>query len=168
MPKTIWARRILLPEQLEAIGCLTVETSRLEGWVLGAIKEVCGLDDEKLQIFVGGQLLGKKIDMLQKVMKGLLHQGSAEHGQFADLIQKTRGLLEQRNTVVHGDWIVDPNWNSVRPSGNVTVSRRAGSLPVVRAADIMKIARGLAACRRDLKRLYARLPASQTPSPNRP
>jgi hypothetical protein len=98
---TLYARKILLKEELEAIGSVAVESAALEGFVEWTICRVCGLPEHIGRLLLGNMTLGGKIASMVDLIKECVGQDEYQE-IFQQLVSDISHEISNRNMVIHG------------------------------------------------------------------
>jgi hypothetical protein len=119
---TLYARKTLLKDELEAIGSVAVESAALEGFVEWTICRICGLPEHIGRLLLGNMVLGGKMTSMADLIKECIGQEEYEK-IFQQLVSDIDHELSNRNLVIHG--------------------LRTGPAREFRAADVQQVAERL-------------------------
>jgi len=149
---------LLTDDQLKAIGCLTVEVSRLESLLDDIIQVFCRFNDAQKDIFIGRWMIGAKIEATKELFRPRL-RAKEKLQSFDTLFAKLNDLITRRNTVVHGEWATSQIYNAlIYPPERRTdaIVRHKKKKMNIKATEVMDIVLNLSECRDELFRLYYR------------
>ena len=146
----MYSEKILTPEQLQAIGSVAVEASRLEEWVEILIWELCGFDEKTGRVFTERMMLDAKVELF----RDLFTQRNSDKkiaSEFKEIFDKIKGDIPKRNTIIHGHWSPEDIKASLFKivsgqscSDSVAVRKRLKKTPPpVLAKDVIEVARRL-------------------------
>ena len=152
---------LLTDDQLKAIGCLAVESSRLESLLDDFIQTVCRFDDTQKELFIGKWMTSQKIDAIKLLIRPRL-RSKVKLQKFDTLFEKLKDLIARRNIIIHGDWTISQPYNALailisgtgRRSDAIANSKKKKLS--IKAADVMTVALRLSECRDELFRFYYR------------
>lgn len=98
---TLICELVLTDEQLKAVGCLAIESTRLETHVEQVIIDHCGTVIGSL--LIERKMLDAKVDLLKSVFSSEFLD--KEHAaEFEQLYGEIKSDIPRRNTVIHGSW----------------------------------------------------------------
>lgn len=149
---------LLTDDQLKAIGCLTVEVSRLESLLDSSIQALCRFNDIQKEMFIGKWMVGVKIEAARDLFRPKL-RSKKKLQNFDALFAKLKDLITRRNTIVHGEWatLTQRNWLMPSPErGSDAFAKHKKKKLTIKAADIMDIVLGLSACYSELFHFFYR------------
>ena len=99
--KLLISEVVLTDEQLKAVGCLAIESTRLETHVEQAIIDHCGTILG--EFLVKDKMLGGKVDLFRAVFtREALDENHAR--ALEQLFGELKSDIAKRNTVIHGSW----------------------------------------------------------------
>lgn len=92
---------VLSPEQLRAVGCLALESTRLETHIEQAIIDHCG--DIIGQLLIDRRMLDAKVEIFRSIFTP--EALNDEHAkELEQLYGEIKSDIPRRNTVIHGSW----------------------------------------------------------------
>ena len=94
---------LLTSEQLSALGSIVAESASLESNLNLMIARLARLSEAQLNILLGDQMLGRKLDIV-KAAALLKLKSNRGKKRFIHLVDRVALLSRDRNTVVHGTW----------------------------------------------------------------
>lgn len=150
---------LLSDEQLKAIGCLAVESSRLELLLDDFIQTICRFTDMQTDFFIGKWMTGAKMDALKLLIRPKL-QTKRKLQKFDALFERLKDLIVRRNIIIHGEWTIAQPYNAlaVLISG---IGRRSDAIAnskkkklSIKATDVMTVALRISECRDELFRFF--------------
>jgi hypothetical protein len=94
---------LLSAEQRAALGTIVAQSAGLEATLDILICSLTGLSEAQFRILVGGQMIGRKLE-LAKDLALLKLKSKAKISRLTDLFSRLVSLNSKRNTVVHGTW----------------------------------------------------------------
>lgn len=149
---------LLTDDQLKAIGCLTVEVSRLEFLLDDFIQAFCRFNDIQKEMFIGKWMIGVKIEATRDLFRPRL-RAKEKLQSFDTLFAKLKDLITRRNTIVHGEWAASQMYNAltyppVRRTDAIAKHRKKKL--TIKATEIMDIVLSLSECRDELFSIYYR------------
>jgi hypothetical protein len=100
---TLYARKTLLKDELEAVGSVAVESAALEGFVEWTICRICGLPEHIGRLLFGNMTLGGKIASMVDLIKECVGQDEYQN-IFQRLVSDINHEISNRNMVIHGAW----------------------------------------------------------------
>lgn len=168
MSDPLISEEILTTEQLQAIGCLTVEASRLS-LVIRKIVQHFVRDAFVADALLEGKMLTPQVECLRKLLASRASSAASEELRL--LCNDIKSDLKKRNAVAHGAWeepAVVGDWlayfDQFDPSRDALVTHKQTE---IRASDVMALARRFAAHQLNLALWYAELVGSPGASPGR-
>ena len=146
----MYSEKILIPEQLQAIGSVAVEASRLEEWIEILIWELCGFDENIGRVFTERMMLDAKVELFRDIFTQRNNDKEAAF-EFKFIFDKIKDDIPKRNTIIHGSWSLEDIKASLFKivsgqscSDSVAVRKRLKkTLPPVLAKDVIKVAHRL-------------------------
>jgi hypothetical protein len=161
---------LLGQEHLAAIGCVAIEAAHLEELIEAILVDACALGVAAEEALWGRSQITTKLDAMNAVLAGKLRSQSRKDA-LASLHDRLRPAIRKRNTVIHGVWGADTSnhadWLFAALSGTRPKAAALKGADVVREGDILKIARGLAQLREELRAFYAPMARKRRPLPKR-
>lgn len=139
---------VLSKNQLYAIGCVAVESSRLDQTIETWIWIICGLDEDTGRLFTDRAQLDGKIGMLRDLVKARI-KGASARAAFKRITDDLAMAVPRRNTVIHGEWLSEPEPLKRLPARSnypvaIRMKRDQKNIPPVHATEVMAIAKNLA------------------------
>src|ERR1039457_6958722 len=150
------ASEVLTVEQQAAIGCVAVESARLEHLIMVVIWSLLYLEASMGRLFTDNiPTISGKLDLLHGIVNDKFSTLNKE--EFNVIFQVIKKIIPRRNTVIHGQWermhtlaqLMKMPTISDGPTGHALVnsrSRKSNSVKSERAEDIMSIALGIHLC----------------------
>jgi hypothetical protein len=144
---------LLSDEHLRAAGCLALESTHLDMYVTSLIELLCGFDDSRSKLFIGRLTLGPKVKIMRDLIWPIV-SGTPEGEEFNVIYEGINSFIENRNTVIHGDW------GLARMTPRDILSRKAPGVGILRdrsvkADEVMKHARHASKLQGDLLQWYS-------------
>lgn len=144
-PEPLVSQIILTAEQCEAIGCVAVESARLEELFDWLLWDLLRVDRQVGGALTGRQQFATKLSVLSDLLK------IADEAAWRDikpLIPDIEEALKRRSVVIHGHWELRNEGQELRSSLRALVSRENLKAiashrrhPDVKADEVMAIAR---------------------------
>lgn len=101
--REIYAKKVLTPPQLEAIGCVAVESANVEAFIELGIFYLSGVEEPTGRLLIGNAMLSSKVDLLADFIKRTIGEESYKE-KFSKLLADLRHEISNRNTIIHGYW----------------------------------------------------------------
>lgn len=99
----LYAKRVLSKEQLEAIGCIAVESAFLDAFVEHTIWVLSGMNEAVGRLFTTTMTLGPRMDRLGELIEQRV--GAEQYKKvFSVLIGDIKHENSRRNDAIHGLW----------------------------------------------------------------
>jgi hypothetical protein len=129
---------VLTNEQLKAVGCLAIESTRLETHIELALMDHFGTELGKF--LCEGRMLGSKVDLFKAVFaREVLDEQHAK--DLRRLHEDMKGGIAKRNAVIHGSWEEKMSLADLArlndPDRNATVYKKAMK---INASEVMALA----------------------------
>ncbi len=165
------ANEVLTIEQQAAIGCVAVESSRLEHLIMVMIWSILSLEESMGRIITDNiPTISGKLDLLHRVIND--KNSTINKEEFNLIYQIIKKIIPRRNTVIHGQWqrmytlsqVMNMPTITDGPTGHAQVnsrSRKSNNVKSEKAEDIMSIALGIHHCYSslyDFSQRYSLLP----------
>ena len=119
--KKLHSERILNKKQLHAIGCVAVESSRLETLIEILIWIICGFDEDRGRIFTDRVQLDGKVSLLRALVKEK-KTTQKFRDRFKEITDEISSTIPKRNTIIHGDWLGVPKSLRKIPTAKVRIA----------------------------------------------
>ena len=129
-------------EQLKAIGCLALESQRLDDIADSIIREYCS--NLIAELWIGRMMVRSKL----KILRDLLLDGLTDESlkqEYESLNSRMTTDIDLRNTVIHGEWRVPGDGIPLRELLTTLVYRSIDAVAVkgdqtIKASEIMELA----------------------------
>ena len=149
-------------EQLSAIGCLALEATRLESFVDVYIEFECGEKIATLLLKQNKMAAGKLAVFRSLVLPDIASEELRK--EFENWYSTVTTDIERRNTVIHGEWEFTGDGIPLRDilklmmeRTNDVAARKKNGETIVKANEVMDLARRFAAHQKNLIRLMAKI-----------
>lgn len=122
------SERMLTAEQRAAIGTVAVETTYLEFYIERLIQRLLGINEHPQAELLTDRLgLTQKLDVLHDLGRARLAKHKQQQQQWSDYVANLRKLIDHRNVIVHGIWLLpQPSRETPNPTPSAVRLRPKG------------------------------------------
>lgn len=106
----MYSQFVLLPNEREAVGCVAIESSRLEEMVETVAWALLGVNDDQGRAVTGQMMFAHKYGLLQRLIG---ERGGEFATGFEPLHQRIARAMDERRQIIHGSWTL-PETESIR------------------------------------------------------
>lgn len=140
---------LLSDEQLQAIGLVAVESSKLESEIEFFTWMICGFDEESGRVLTDRLQLDGKLSLVRE-LTNIRIKSDQMRADFKDITDRISDLIPKRNTIIHGEWhgalgaILKQLPKAKSYPIAVRFKRDQRNIPIVPAGDVRAVADRLA------------------------
>lgn len=140
-PKPLTSETLLEDAELKAVGCLAIESTRLEYMLEALLKDICKLTAVEESIFVPSTwTLGPKAKSVKKLMADRI-RSKIRKDKLNAIFSKIELAVDRRNTVIHGRWTSPNAIEQVFGFKNSKAVHPKKPQSAIKASDVMRYAR---------------------------